>query len=276
MSAAQRELLTPEEARARDAVRALPRPTLDPAFRARLAEDFASGRIESAPRARMIPLPWHRRAMTRWGAAAVAAAAAVLVVSALNQGPEWRVTSIRGTGMVVLDGEPVPSNHLARLQSLLKPGVFVQLPDNVTLEIASRGLLALQLTGGAQASVPQPPGRWFQRRAVAEVRGGEVRAVTGHGFHGARLAVTTPDARVEVTGTALAIICEPTGTCVCVYEGRVRMRARAATGMAMVEAGRRRYVFSDGRPDESAPMRPTEHVALAEFRERMRGMMGGR
>jgi len=103
-----------------------------------------------------------------------------------------------------------------------------------------------------------------------------VRAVTGPAFHGARLAVETPEARVEVTGTTLAIICEPTGTCVCVLDGRVRVGTRGGAGMADVSAGRRRYVFSDGRPDESAAMRPNEHVALGEFRARAMPMMGGK
>jgi ferric-dicitrate binding protein FerR (iron transport regulator) len=265
--------LSPEQAMARDAVRALGAPRPSSAFRARLREDFTSGTIESAAPPRVLPLPWHRQAMTRWGSAALAAAAALLAVSLLNQGPEWRVTAVRGAGMVTLDGVPIPTNHLDELRRRIKPGVFAQLGDSVEIEIASEGTLALEFTSGTQASVPQPPGRWFQRHALAEVREGEIRAVTGRDFPGARFAVETPEARVVVTGTALAIICEPAGTCVCVLQGQVRVGTRGGAGMAEVVAGRRRYLFADGRPEESAEMRPVEHVELGRFRERMSGMM---
>src|SRR5678816_3006023 len=70
------ERVTPEEARARDAVRSLPRPVAKAAFRARLRQEFTTGTIESAAPAVVLALPWHRRATTRWGATAFAAAAA--------------------------------------------------------------------------------------------------------------------------------------------------------------------------------------------------------
>ena len=56
----ERESLTPDESRARDAVRALPQAAADPAFRARLGQQFVSGAFEPAP-ARARRLPWHRR-----------------------------------------------------------------------------------------------------------------------------------------------------------------------------------------------------------------------
>ena len=43
-----------------------------------------------------------------------------------------------------------------------------------------------------------------------------------------------------------------------------------------VVEGRRRFVVADGRADESAEMRHTEHGPLGEFRERMKGEMGAR
>jgi ferric-dicitrate binding protein FerR (iron transport regulator) len=261
--------LTPEETRARDAVRALPRPVTRPEFRTRLRQEFTSGAIESAAPAVVLRLPWHRRATTRWGAVAFAAAAAFVAAFVVNRAPDWKLESVRGDGIVLVDGAPVPTAHAEDLARRMKPGVFVQLPSSVQLELVSHGEMAVQLTGGAHASVPSLPGRWFSRRAAAEVREGEIRVTTGRDFHGARLAIETPEARVAVVGTTFAVICEPTGTCVCVMDGALKVGTRGGAGMTEVAAGRRRYVFADGRPEESAEMRPTEHAPLGDLRARM-------
>ncbi len=267
------ERMTPEGTRARDAVRALSRPAPRAAFRARLREEFTSGTLESAAPAVVLRLPWHRRATTRWGAAAFAAAAAFLVVVFANRAPEWKLESVQGAGIVVVDGTPVPTAHAEDLARRMKPGAFVQLPPEVRLELVSHGTLAVQLTGGTHASVPSLPGRWFSRHAAAEVREGEIRVTTGSAFHGGTLAIDTPEARVQVVGTTFAVICEPTGTCVCVMEGRLMVGARGGA-MSPVVAGHRRYVFADGRPEESADMRPTEHEPLGDLRARMAPEMG--
>lgn len=267
------ERITPEESRARDAVRALSRPVPRASFRARLRDEFTRGTLESAAPAVVLPIPWHRRATTRWGATAFAAAAAFLVVVFANRAPEWTVESVRGSGIVVVDGTPVPTAHGEDLARRMKPGAFVQLPPEVELELVSHGTLAVQLTGGTHASVPSLPGRWFSRRAAAEVREGEIRVTTGSAFHGAALAIDTPEARVQVTGTTFAVICEPAGTCVCVMEGKLMVGARGGA-MSPVMGGRRLYVFADGRPEESAEMRATEHEPLGDLRARMAPEMG--
>jgi hypothetical protein len=71
------------------------------------------------------------------------------------------------------------------------------------------------------------------------------------------------------------VICEPTGTCVCVLEGRVRVAGQAEGAGVMVAEGQRRYVFNDARPPQTAEIRPNEHVSLREFRERKRALMEG-
>jgi ferric-dicitrate binding protein FerR (iron transport regulator) len=264
---------TPEEARARDAVRALSRPVTREEFRARLRRAFIAGTPESAAPAIVLRLPWHRRATTRWAAAAFAAAAAFVIAFVANRAPEWKLESVHGDGVVVVDGAPVPTAHVEDLARRMKPGAFVQLPAEVQLELVSHGTLAVQITAGTHASVPSLPGRWFARRAVAEVREGEIRVTTGSAFHGARLAIETPEARVAVVGTTFAVICEPAGTCVCVMEGRLMVGSRGGS-MSPVMAGHRRYVFADGRPEESADMRASEHEPLGDLLERMKSEMG--
>jgi len=88
-------------------------------------------------------------------------------------------------------------------------------------------------------------------------------------------ALERADAMILVKGTTLAVIMEPTGTCVCVLEGEVMVGARGESAgpegsggdaMMPVTSGQRGYVFRDGRTPERADIRPTELVALAKFR----------
>lgn len=268
-------------------------PAASAALRARLKREFASGEIERtaalraatdtlAPHApepqrpHVVALPRRRVGeVWRW----VAAAAAVLVAGygavGLNAGPAWRLVSATGQGVATVDGRPVAMNHVDELMAALAPGARVRVPAGCRIEIASARTLAIQMVAETDATVPPVPGRWFRRDVSAEIRSGEWRITTGPAFTGARLALTTPSARVEVTGTTLAVICEPQGTCVCVFEGRVRV-GRDRTDMVMVEHGHRRFLFVDEqRAPESAEMRPAEAGALPAFQDSMSHEMSG-
>ncbi|HEY2955620.1 MAG TPA: FecR domain-containing protein [Candidatus Eisenbacteria bacterium] len=267
MSAPDRERLSQEEERARAAVRRLAPPAAPAAWRARLKHEFASGALASAPpRAAVLPLPLHRRPAFHWALLPVAAAAALVAASALNQAPRWELISSRGDGIAVIDGVPVPVNHADDLARRLRPGARLRLPESAELAIASRGQIAMEITPGTDLTLPEPPGRWFGRHARAGIAVGDLRVTTGRGFRGARLEIETPEAMVEVTGTTLAVICEPAGTCVCVLEGHVMVAVRGESTRAEVGAGRRRFVFNDARPPESASIRPVEDVMLRQLR----------
>src|SRR5262245_1064076 len=110
------ESLTPDEARARDAVRGLGVPAAEPSFRARLKRDFVAGKIGEArvlslPATAATPAPWYRRPAFRL--ALVPAALAGLVVggfamlSMTDRGPGWTLMTARGSGAVMVDGAPV-------------------------------------------------------------------------------------------------------------------------------------------------------------------------
>jgi len=263
------ESLTPDEARARDAVRGLGNPGADPAFRARLKRDFTTGKI-GASRVLVLPAPWYRRPAFRL--ALVPAALAVLVAGVMgvlamtDRGPGWTLMTARGSGAAMVDGAPVSLASRADLTRAIHAGARVSLPADAELELMSKAGLVVQLTENTEVMLPASPGRWMNRSVTGVVRRGEIRVTTGSAFHGARLRFETPDADVVVTGTTLAVICEPTGTCVCVQSGAVMVGARGGS-MERVPEGRRRYVFNDGRPPESAEIRPNEGVQLGVFRD---------
>lgn len=271
MSAPDLERLSPDEQRARDGVRSLAPPRADAGYRARLEREFVSGALAEAPAK---PRPARRIIPLFWVAVPAAAAAGALIVFvSLNSGPSWEVLSGRGEGIVRIDGVAVAINRAAELERRLKPGARLQTPPGGEIEIMLPGQVALQIAPGTDVTLPPSAGRWFGRNARARVAGGEVRITTGARFHGARLAVETPEATVQVTGTTLAVICEPTGTCVCVLEGHVMVAARSEHPGVQVTEGRRRYVFNDARPPEMADIRGNEIGSLREFKEQRRPLM---
>jgi len=157
------------------------------------------------------------------------------------------------------------------LTRAMRAGARLVVPLGAELEVMSPAGLVIQVVAGTEIVLPATPGRWMHRRVTGTIRRGEIRVTTGSAFAGAVLHLHTPEAAVEVTGTTFAVICEPTGTCVCVHDGSVKVGARGGT-MEAVPHGRRRYVFNDGRAPESAEIRPVEDTKLGEFRD-SRGRM---
>jgi len=256
---------SPEEARARDAVRGLAAPRAGAAFRARLKSDFVAGRIGHV-RTLSLAIPWYRR--TAWWLALAPAAVAMLVavVWTTDRGPGWSLVAARGNGAVTVNGAPVSLTNRGDLARAMRAGARLAVPANAELELMSTAGLVVQVTAGTEVTLPATPGRWMNRRVSGAIHRGEIRVTTGTAFAGAHLNVHTPEAAVEVTGTTLAVICESTGTCVCVHDGTVKVGPHGGS-MEAVTRGRRRYVFNDGRPPESAEIRPVEDTTLEAFRD---------
>lgn len=260
--------LSPEEALARDAVRALPPVAPDPAFRARLKDDFAG-----------VPVAARRPGRARagralaWATFAAVLVAGVVAVAVINPGERWQVATTQdATGNVLVDGDPVPVSDVASLGDLLHPGAEIEWRGQGDLELLSAGQVALAIMPGTVMTLPEPPRRLFARTTRGTVVEGEIRLTTGPGMRGAGLVFTTPEAEVSISGTTLAVIREPTGTCVCVYEGHVRIRA-GGHDMGAIPPGLRQLVFNDGRTPERSEIRPMEKTKLGMMRDAMRPVL---
>jgi ferric-dicitrate binding protein FerR (iron transport regulator) len=260
-----RKLEEARERRTAELVRALPTPRPDPAFRARLLQEFLAGSLP-APAAAAAPLaparPW-------WDSMLVPAAAGLLVLAGLlvNQGPGWEVLETQGEGTALVNGRALPLGDRAALAHAMQGGARLRLPEGVSLTIAAPGRLAVEVTPGTEARLGAPPARWLGRIASAEVESGELRITTGERFPGSHLMVKTPEANVVVTGTTLAVIRELQGTCVCVMDGMVHVGVQGQP-MMEIPAGRRRYFYRDGRPPAQDEMLPTERTKLGEMMAR--------
>ena len=247
MSEPTTERLAPGEARAVEAVRALGRPVADAEFRERLARDFVAGAM--APRVRVVRFPlW-----AVLGPVAAAAAAIAIVLGLTNRAPDWRVTMSSGQGMVNVNGSAVPLTDLASLSARLRRGGHIVVPQG-QIELVSPGQVAVSLAPGADIVLPPPPNRWFRRHAAAQIAMGDAFFMTGRGFHGASLDVSTPEATAHVVGTAFAVLCQPGGTCICVMEGHVRVGHRMhPDDVVTIPAGLRRMCYDDS-PSETGPI----------------------
>lgn len=259
-----------EQAHARDAVRGLSAPAPDPAFRARLRREFTAGTLAARAR-RVVPLPaWRRPAFVP---AALAAAAALVAVFALGRAPRWELTAWDGGGAVTVDGREVTAGDGAALLAALHPGARVTTSAGTQLALRGGRDLAIVATPNSAFALPALPGRWWSRALAAGVDTGEVRFTTGAGFHGAKLMVATGEAHVLVTGTTLAVIRDAHGTCVCLYEGHLRM-GRVGGDMEPLDPGNRRVIYRDGRPNLQQPLEPGERMKLRMLRDAERAPLG--
>ncbi len=253
---------TPAEAKARDAVQSLGAPPPDPAFRARLGRQFATGSIPE-PR-RIVPGPWFTRPAV-WGPLATAAGL-VLALGWMNRAPDWRVVTAIGDGVALVNGKSVPVSHTDELSALLRRGGHIQMPSSASLDLVSPGQVAVSLAPGAEIVLPGPPNRLWKRHAEIDLALGDAFFETGRAFHGASLEVKTHEATAHVVGTSFAVLCQPGGTCVCVMEGRVRVtHAGDAADVVMVRSGTRRMCYDD-YPSQSAPILQYSEHALHRLR----------
>ena len=198
----------------------------------------------------------------------------LIVLAGLNQAPPWTALPSAGSGRVIVNGAPVPVRDYLQLTRKLAPGARVRLESDQDLAILSSGVLALQLTPGTEAVLPAPPGRWFGRSGTARVDRGLMRVTTGLRFDGAHLAITTPDATVRITGTTVAVIAEPAGTCVCVLDGTADVKAARRGEVVHVPPGARCDIARDGKKaPREGEIRGAERPKLQDLRDRLQAVM---
>lgn len=259
--------LTPQEEKARDAVRALPEVPADPAFRARLSREFATGLILDRPPLVRPPRPRWKTAV-RWGY--IPAAAAILVVMLLiqNRGPDWILIQSSKHGTAVVDGHVFDLGVKGQALDAFRPRADVALTGDAEITLLSPGVLAMQVAPGTAFHVPNPPGRWFGKTMRASLGQGELRFMTGPDFPGDRLIVKTPEGEAEVTGTAISVWRQGTTTCVCVLKGTA-MIGTDAEDMQPVPAGKRKVMFGDDKKPEVLDIAPEHRDGMIPFVKRV-------
>jgi hypothetical protein len=260
-----RDNLDPQQRRARDAVRGLGTPSADPAFRARLKEQFVAGTVpeRESPVATRPParIPWFS-----WGTLAAAAALAWAVLG-LNSLPGPELLAVHGPGTVVVDGRTIDAAgpDFARV---LEPGVRLQVGDETSLDILYPGSMVWRVAPGSDFVLPGRPGRWFRRTVTADLALGEVSVRTGPDLVGGGLDVTTPAGTAVITGTLIDIYHNGELSCFCLHDGTASVLVNGSD-LGGIPAMKRRVVFTDGREPALEDIAPPhlEHM-LGLDRER--------
>ncbi len=247
---------TDDEARARDALRRLPPVPADPAFRARLRRDFASGRLGAGA-----------AGGRRWwlvAAMVLAVLGGALVLA--PRGGRWTVVATSEQGVVEVDGRRIAAADRTALAHLLVPGARVVTDGQAEVQLQGGSAIVLVVTPGTVTTLPAVPNGWFARTLRATLEAGEVRGLTGASFAGRRLVYELPLATVTVTGTTFAVLGNDEGSCVCVLDGHVTMAEGGATP-AVVPPGRRRVVPPSGGAAIEQEIRPMERMKLEMLRD---------
>ncbi len=260
-----------DEAAILEQLQSAPVPVAEATFRERLKREFISGSFADRPVVLSLP-PIRRRRRMRWAVGLAAAASVTITAAAFNEAPRWTALPSAGTGTLTVNGVSFPVGNSEELTRRLRPGSRVLLESTQDLDLVSSGLLAMQLSPGTELVLPAPPGRWFGRAGRASVDRGLLRVTTGRRFSGARLAITTPEATVRVTGTTLAVIAEPTGTCVCVLEGTAHVRPHRGA-MTRVHPGSQCEVARGAATSRMHDMREAERPKLLDLRDRLQSVM---
>ncbi len=260
-----------DEAAVLEQLHGAPTPVAEATFRERLKGEFVSGAFANRPLALALP-PIRRRHRTRWIVGLAAAASVTIAAAAFNEAPQWTALPSAGTGTLTVNGVSFPVGNSEELTRRLRPGSRVRLESTQDLDLVSSGLLAMQLSPGTELVLPAPPGRWFSRAGRASVDRGLLRVTTGRRFDGARLAIRTPEATVHVTGTTLAVIAEPGGTCVCVLEGVAHVRPHRGA-MTRVHPGSACEVARGEATSQMHEMREAERPKLLDLRDRLQSVM---
>lgn len=268
------EELHPEDLRTRDLLRGLSRPVAEPIFRDRLRREFAEGTIRGAlPSGGSIfdrIRDWAdaiRRPVVWIPAATSIAAALFLLWNASPPRPEWTLRGSMGEGSLRVDGTVVSIATLGSEPDLLRPGRRIVIEGDLTIDLMLGRSLLLQAAPGSEFEIPHPPRRRLSHSTEGAVERGEVRFVTGAEFAGSTLIVHGPSADAIVQGTTLAVLCGPDSTCVCVFDGVVRMVDPGGAGRDVPAGTRRTRFASTARAPLEEPIRPMESMKLAMLQD---------
>jgi hypothetical protein len=269
MSEREAQDLSPEQERARKAIRSLPLVEAEPGFRERLKADFVAGRLGGAESPQGGGRPGRERRGFRLGWLLVPAALAVVVFVAaaiFNRGPAPKLADVIGDGTVTVDGQTFATAERVPMAQAIQTGSSLETSEGVDVDLMYGRTMAVRLMSGV-ATIPAAPARWFGKKQQCWLDSGELDVLTGPDFRGGELVIATADGTIEITGTIVSVYCDTSLTCVCVLEGTASVGVDAAD-MEPVPAGKRKVMFSDGRAPLVTDIAPAHRDHMIEFEKK--------
>jgi len=254
---------TPDEQRALDALRSLPRPSARDAARARARAAFLEAaapvaapgeRAGEGGREHPDARPGRRSNFWVPLAAAAVVAMAIFGIWQVATGPSmiWRVTDIVEAGGV--EGLPEKGD-------IVDGRTLVTGPES-ELELQLGGELRFRMIPGTEISLPAPPRRWRPGPMELVVERGEIYGTTGGQGLTVPLLVRGDEAEARILGTTFAVFQDTLGTCVCLWEGEVTVHSLLDERTFDLVEGTKFYVYTDGSVSGPLPLGDMETMKL--------------
>lgn len=245
-----------------DAIRNLPAPTPDPAYRERTRKmflgqtPFETERFDRAITARA----W------AWSAGALAAAAAIAVFFfSLPGAATWQVLDTASVGTVTVNDVEVPVSELVGAELL--SGTRIRVGSEGELKLGVPGAVSFVLGPDTEVTVGSSKGLLGSPVLTAAIHQGTTWGTTGPDFPTAGFEIETAQADIRITGTTFAVLSDSDTTCVCVLTGTVEVTAKGTGESILVPPEQQLFVPTGDQPARLVGITSDQRERLTEIRQ---------
>lgn len=193
----------------------------------------------------------------RWAALLAAAALGILAVALFGRQPtvEWVALDVVQPGQITAPGGPIATGNVVVAGELTTAA-------GAELELQLGRQLRFRMLPETQLLLPPAPGRWFDRERRLELRSGEIYGTTGGQTLAFDLEFATGELSAGLTGTTFAVFRTAEASCVCLWEGGIRVTPVGNGEPVDLQPGQRVWIYKDGRPAEILPLSDMETMKL--------------
>lgn len=249
-----------------DAIRNLPAPRPDPAYRERTRKMFlGQTRFETERFDRAITA----RAWA-WSAGALAAAAAIAVIFfSLPGTTTWQFLDTASARTVTVNGVEVPASELVGAE--LHPGTRIRVGSEGDLKLGIPDAVSFVLGPNTEVTVGSSKGLLGSPVLTAVVHQGATWGTTGPDFPAAGFKIETAQADIRITGTTFAVLSNSDTTCVCVLAGTVEVIAKGTGETILVPPEQQLFVPTGDQPARLVGITSSQRERLTEIRQLVHG-----
>ena len=243
-----------------DAIRDLPAPRPDPAYRDRTRKMFlGQTRFETEHFDRDITA----RAWAWSGAALAAAAAIAIIIFSLPGATAWQVLDSAST--VTVNGVEIPVSQMAGVD--LHPGTRIRTSSDGELRLVVPDAVSFVLGPNTEVTVGSSKGFLGSPGLTAVVHEGNTWGSTGPDFPSSGFEIETAQADIRITGTTFAVLSDNDTTCVCVLSGTVEVTTRGTGNSVLVPPEQQLFVPTGDQPARLVALTPAQRDRLTEIKK---------
>lgn len=240
------------EDRALSALSRLPRAQASDDARERARQAFMTGSVAVKQR------PASQRSSRRMMAMLMAAVLGVAAIFWIGVQPdqEWVVLDVVNPAGVSAGGQVIA------VGTRLSAGELSTGPES-EIEVQLGSSLRFRLLAGTTLSLPNAPGRWFNRSRQMPLTSGEIYGTSGGQKLGFDLVFGTAELEARLTGTTFAVFRTDSTSCVCLWAGSIEVTPLVGPAELVNLAEKTRvWIYKDGREPAILPLSGMETMKL--------------